>query len=75
MAYISDAKRLRNRARRLLELATRSRCEGRSDYTELLIRLATEIFEHARELEERKEGGNFGASARNLDGSTQDDAA
>jgi len=63
VAHIGDADRLRNRARCLLELATRSRSEGRPDYAELLMRLVTEIFEHAREIEEREKGENVSASA------------
>jgi len=38
-----------------LELATRSRCEGRRDFAALLTDLATEILEHARDIEQRQE--------------------
>jgi formate dehydrogenase maturation protein FdhE len=46
---------MRSRASRLLELATRSRCEGRLDFAALLTDLATEILEHARDIEQRQE--------------------
>jgi formate dehydrogenase maturation protein FdhE len=46
---------MRSRASRLLELATRSRCEGRLDFAALLTDLAREILEHARDIEERHE--------------------
>jgi hypothetical protein len=49
--------KMRNRASRLLDLATRSRCDGRPDYAALLRDLATEILEHARDIEHRYEGG------------------
>jgi hypothetical protein len=50
-ANISDAEKLRNRAKRLLELATRAHNEGRSDYAALLMQIVSEIFEHAREMQ------------------------
>ena len=53
MAQGSDAAKMRRRASRLLDLATRSRCEGRADYAGLLTDLATEILEHARNFEQR----------------------
>jgi hypothetical protein len=46
----SDAAKMRQRAKRLLDLAMRSRCEGRPDYASLLTHLATEILEHARNI-------------------------
>jgi hypothetical protein len=52
MAQGSDAAKMRQRASRLLDLATRSRCEGRPDYAGLLTDLATEILEHARNIEQ-----------------------
>jgi hypothetical protein len=55
MAQVSDCKKMRSRASRLLELATRSRCEGRVDFAALLTDLATEILEHARDIEQRQE--------------------
>jgi hypothetical protein len=51
----ADATKMRERASRLLSLATRSRCEGRPDYAALLTNLATEILEHARDLEQRED--------------------
>lgn len=53
MAQGNDAAKMRQRASRLLDLATRSRCEGRPDYAGLLTDLATEILEHARNIEHR----------------------
>ena len=53
MEMLSDSERMRKRASRLLELAARSRCEGRPDYAALLTDLAQEILEHARDLERR----------------------
>jgi len=57
MAHVSDAAKVRNRASRLLDLATRSRCDGRPDYAALLTTLATEILEHARNIEQDESGG------------------
>jgi hypothetical protein len=57
MRQAGDPAKMRNRASRLLDLATRSRCEGRPDYAALLTNLATEILEHARDIEHRHEGG------------------
>jgi hypothetical protein len=55
MAQADDPAKMRNRASRLLDLANRSRCEGRPDYGALLTDLATEILEHARDIEHRHE--------------------
>jgi len=52
MAHGGDVAKMRQRASRLLDLATRSRCEGRSDYAGLLTDLATAILEHARNIEQ-----------------------
>ena len=52
MAQGNDVAKMRQRASRLLDLATRSRCEGRPDYAGLLTNLATEILEHARNIEQ-----------------------
>jgi hypothetical protein len=62
MAQGNDAAKMRHRASRLLDLATRSRCEGRPDYASLLTDLATEILEHARKIEQRNESGNVSPS-------------
>jgi hypothetical protein len=48
-----DAKKIRERASRLLDLATRSRCEGRRDFAAFLTTIASEMLEHAREIEQR----------------------
>jgi hypothetical protein len=74
MGSSSDSKKMRDRASRLLELATRSRCEGRADYAGLLTDLATEILEHARELEQRVETAEIDPSVRKLKSSTPDAA-
>jgi len=50
---MDDAKKIRERARRLLDLATRSRCEGRPDFAAFLTDLASEMLEHARDIEQR----------------------
>ena len=47
-----DAEQLRNRGERMLELATRAYCEQHYDFARLLTQLATEVFAHAREVEE-----------------------
>ena len=65
MALGSDIAKMRQRASRLLDLATRSRCEGRSDYASLLTDLATEILEHARDVEQRNESAKINASIGN----------
>jgi len=53
--HLSDADRLRNRAKRLLQLAARARDESRYDYATLLKRLAAEAFDHAKEIENNSE--------------------
>jgi hypothetical protein len=65
---------MRDRASRLLELATRSRCEGRADYAGLLTDLATEILEHARDIEQRIESGDISPSLGKLKSSRPDAA-
>jgi hypothetical protein len=67
---ISDADRLRDRARRLLELATRSHCEGRSDYAALLMQAVNEILEHAVEIEERQESEGINPSLGKSNGTS-----
>jgi hypothetical protein len=73
MAQVSDARKMRNRASRLLDLATRTRCEGRPDFAALLTDLATEILEHARDIEHRDESGDVSRSTSNK--SSRQDAA
>jgi hypothetical protein len=75
MAQASDAAKMRQRARRLLDLATRSRCEGRPDYAGLLTDLATEILEHARNIEQRNDKGNTSPSVVNWNETSTPDAA
>jgi len=53
MEHDGDAKRIRERASRLFDLATRSQCEGRPDYAAFLTNVATEMLEHARDIEQR----------------------
>jgi hypothetical protein len=60
MAFGGDATKMRKRASQLLDLATRSCCEGRPDFARLLTGLSTEIFEHARDIEQRD--GNISSS-------------
>jgi hypothetical protein len=75
MAQGSDTAKMRQRASRLLDLATRSRCEGRPDYAGLMTDLATEILEHARNIEQRNESGNISPSVANWNGTSRPDAA
>jgi hypothetical protein len=75
MAQRSDAAKMRQRASRSLDLATRSRCEGRPDYAGLLTDLATEILEHALNVEQRNERGNRSPSVGNWSGTSTPDAA
>jgi hypothetical protein len=51
----SDADRLRLRAERMRELANRAYCEENYDFARLLTQLATEVLDHAREMEEANE--------------------
>ncbi len=60
---VSDAKKMRKRASRLLELVARSRSEGRPDFAALLMDLATDILEHARDIEQRFAGGDMTSSS------------
>jgi hypothetical protein len=59
---------------RLQKNATRSRCEGRVDYAGLLTDLATEILEHARDIEQRIESGDISPSLGKLKSSRPDAA-
>jgi hypothetical protein len=68
MAHVNDCKKMRGRASRLLELATRSRCEGRPDFAALLTDLAMEILEHAQDLEQRHESLTPGEKAKEASG-------
>jgi hypothetical protein len=52
MAAARDAEELRARGQRMLELATRASCEQNYDFARLLTQLATEVFAHARDLEQ-----------------------
>jgi hypothetical protein len=74
MAHVSDAAKMRNRASRLLDLATRTRCEGRPDYAALLTTLATDILEHARNIEQDESGGVIPSTAKLNETSGQDAA-
>jgi hypothetical protein len=49
-----DAKTLRRRAKRMLELATRACSERNYSFARLLTHLATEVFAHARHMEEAR---------------------
>jgi hypothetical protein len=51
-AAARDAEQLRSRGERMLELATRAYCEQHYDFARLLTQLATEVFAHARDVEE-----------------------
>jgi hypothetical protein len=75
MAPASDAAKMRQRASRLLDLAKRSRCEGRPDYASLLTDVATEILEHARNIEQRNESRNISPSVGHWSGTSKPDAA
>jgi hypothetical protein len=58
IAVSSDVARLRIRATRMLELATRAHCEQNYNFSRLFTQLADEVFTQARELE-----GPFAACA------------
>jgi len=73
MTQGSDVAKMRQRASHLLDLATRSRCEGRPDYASLLTNVATEILEHARNIEQRNESGNISPSVGNWNGTSKPD--
>jgi hypothetical protein len=75
MAQGIDTAKMRRRASRLFDLATRSRCEGRPDYADPLTDLATEILEHARNIEQRNDKGNVSPSVGNWNGTSRPDAA
>jgi hypothetical protein len=47
-----DAEELRARGQRMLELANRASCEQNYDFARLLTQLASEVFAHAKDLEE-----------------------
>lgn len=51
MTAMSDGDRLRSRAKDMLELANRARCEKSYDFARLFTQLAAEIFERAGEIE------------------------
>jgi hypothetical protein len=52
--YMSDAERLRERSKRMLELASRAYCEKHYDFARLLIQLAAEVLEHAGEMDQHE---------------------
>ena len=58
MPGTSDVERLRVRGKRMLELATRARCEQNHDFARVLTQLAFEVFEHAREIEQPHNPGS-----------------
>jgi hypothetical protein len=68
---MDDAKKIRERATRLLNLATRSQCEDRPDFAAILTNLASEMLEHARDIER----ATIEAPFDNADGTSQPDAA
>ena len=47
-----EVEQLRARGERMLELATRAYCEQNYDFARLLTQLATEVFAHARDVQE-----------------------
>jgi HEPN domain-containing protein len=51
---MSDAERLRERSKRMLELASRAYCEKHYDFARLLIQLAAEVLEHAGEMDQHE---------------------
>jgi len=55
MTAMSDAERLRQRTKRLLELASRAYCEKHYDFARLLIQLAAEVLEHASKMDQSHE--------------------
>ena len=75
MALGSDAAKIRRRASGLLDLATRSHCEGRPDYARVLTDLAIQILRHARDIELRNESEKIGSLVGNWNASPVPDAA
>jgi len=51
MPGMSDAERLRERSKRMLELASRAYCEKNYGFARMLLELATEVLEHASEMD------------------------
>jgi hypothetical protein len=51
---MNDVERLRERSKRLLELASRAYCEKNYDFARLLIQLAAEVLEHASEMDQHE---------------------
>jgi hypothetical protein len=51
-AGMPDAKTLRTRGERMLELASRANCERHFGFARLLTQLATEVFARAKDVEE-----------------------
>jgi len=47
-----DTEEVRTRGERMLELATRAYCEQNYNFARLLTQLASEVFAHARNVEE-----------------------
>jgi hypothetical protein len=52
LAGMQDAKTLRTRGKRMLELATRAYCEHHYDFARLLTQLAKEVFARAKDAED-----------------------
>jgi hypothetical protein len=52
---MSDAERLRERSKRMLELASLAYCEKHYYFARSLVQLATETFEHAGEMDRSEE--------------------
>jgi len=55
MPDLSNADRLRLRAKRMIELADRAYCEGNYDFARLLTQLAEEVLNHASEMQKGNE--------------------
>lgn len=53
-AAVRGAEELRTRGKRMLELATRAYCEHNYDFARLLTQLATEVFTHAKDVEQSR---------------------
>jgi hypothetical protein len=75
MTAVATPAKIRRRAHGLLDLATRSRWEGRPDYAKVLTDLAIKILADARDIEDRNESEQIGSSVGEWDGTAMPDAA
>jgi hypothetical protein len=63
MLVLSDADKLRTRAKRMIELANRAYCEKNYDFARLLTQLATEVLDDLKQIERAKDSNQSANSA------------